>query len=113
MEDTRLREWLEPPEQRGPNWFQQRGRAFERILNAMLFKEEMEPRTSMRPSGEEIDGSFAIGEDCYLLEAKWHASPIPASALYSFKGKVDGKLVGTIGIFFPCRITAQMLSTHY
>lgn len=100
MEDTRLRDWLEPPEQRGPTWFQQRGRAFERILNTMLLKEEMEPRTSMRPSGEEIDGSFAIGEDCYLLEAKWHASPIPASALYSFKGKVDGKLVGTIGIFF-------------
>ena len=48
MEDTRLRDWLEPPEQRSPNWFQQRGRAFERILNAMLFKEEMEPRTSMR-----------------------------------------------------------------
>lgn len=100
MEDTRLRDWLEPPEQRPHNWPQQRGRAFERILNALLFKEEMEPRTSMRPTGEEIDGSFVIGEDFYLLEAKWHASPIPASALYSFKGKVDGKLVGTIGVFF-------------
>ncbi|BDZ74477.1 hypothetical protein GCM10025856_21960 [Methylophaga marina] len=54
----------------------------------------------MRPSGEEIDGSFAMGNSFYLLEAKWHASPIPASALYSFKGKVDGKLIGTIGVFF-------------
>jgi len=60
----------------------------------------MEPRTSMRPSGEEIDGSFAIGESFYLLEAKWHSSPIPASSLYSFKGKVDGKLTGTVGVFF-------------
>lgn len=30
---------------------------------------------------------------------KWHKSEIPASAIYSFKGKVDGKLSGTIGIF--------------
>ncbi|GIZ13065.1 hypothetical protein NCCP436_24810 [Pseudomonas sp. NCCP-436] len=100
LENAKLRDWLEPPESCGSHWFQKRGRAFERILNAMLSKEEMEPRTSMRPSGEEVDGSFAIGEDFYLLEAKWHASPIPASSLYSFKGKVDGKLIGTIGVFF-------------
>ena len=35
----------------------------------------------------------------FLLEAKWHADPLPASTLYQFKGKVDGKLTGTIGIF--------------
>ncbi|MDN3382551.1 hypothetical protein QL995_07695 [Pseudoalteromonas sp. APC 3358] len=100
MKNIGLRDWLEPPEPRGLHWFQKRGRVFEEILNSMLSKEEMEARTSMRPSGEEIYGSFAIGDNFYLLEAKWHASPIPASALYSFKGKVDGKLIGTIGVFF-------------
>jgi hypothetical protein len=100
LENSGLRDWLVAPEPRDSHWFQKRGRTFERILHAMLSREEMEPRTSMRPSGEEIDGSFAIGEDFYLLEAKWHASPIPASSLYSFKGKVDGKLIGTIGVFF-------------
>ncbi|MBE0344273.1 hypothetical protein E4V51_31395, partial [Paenibacillus sp. 28ISP30-2] len=35
----------------------------------------------------------------YILEAKWHAEPLPASTLYQFKGKVEGKLAGTIGIF--------------
>ncbi|WP_186121216.1 TOPRIM nucleotidyl transferase/hydrolase domain-containing protein [Burkholderia gladioli] len=35
----------------------------------------------------------------YLLEAKWHAEPLPASTLYQFKGRVDGKFAGTIGIF--------------
>jgi hypothetical protein len=34
-----------------------------------------------------------------LLEAKWTADPLPASAVYQFKGKVDGKLVGTVGLF--------------
>jgi hypothetical protein len=34
-----------------------------------------------------------------LLEAKWHRDPLPASSIYAFKAKVDGKLVGTIGIY--------------
>lgn len=100
LENPRLKDWLNPPENSDRVWFQKRGRVFERILNGMLSKEQMEPLTSMRPSGEEIDGSFAIGESFYLLEAKWHSSPIPASSLYAFKGKVDGKLTGTVGVFF-------------
>ena len=40
-----------------------------------------------------------MGGKTYLLEAKWRKQPIPASDLYAFKGKVDGKLVGTIGVF--------------
>ncbi|WP_440572906.1 hypothetical protein ACSYS8_000317 [Stenotrophomonas muris] len=66
----------------------------------MLEREGMAPRASMRPNGEEIDGSFAVDNRYFLLEAKWHTPPIAASALYAFKGKVDGKLVGTIGVFF-------------
>lgn len=100
LESLRLKDWLEPPRNSDRVWFQKRGRVFEKILNHMLSKEQMEPHTNMRPSGEEIDGSFAIGETFYLLEAKWHSSPIPASSLYAFKGKVDGKLTGTIGVFF-------------
>lgn len=100
LEDLRLKDWLEPPENSDRVWFQKRGRVFEKILIGMLSREQMEPCTSMRPSGEEIDGSFAIGESFYLLEAKWHSSPIPASSLYAFKGKVDGKLTGTVGVFF-------------
>jgi hypothetical protein len=34
----------------------------------------MELRTGVRPEGEEIDGSFAMGDRFFLLEAKWHAS---------------------------------------
>jgi hypothetical protein len=76
-----------------------RGRRFERVLHAMLLAEGLEPRTSFRPEGEEIDGSFVLDTKVYLLEAKWHQDPLPASALYSFKGKIDGKLIGTVGVF--------------
>lgn len=96
----RLKDLLEPPEGADPAWFQRRGRSFERVLKQMFELEGMAPRASMRPSGEEIDGSFAMDDRFFLLEAKWHTPPIAASALYAFKGKVDGKLVGTIGAFF-------------
>ncbi|XKF15855.1 restriction endonuclease [Halomonas sp. BLK-85] len=100
MENKRLKDLLAPPEEAKPFWFQQRGRDFERFLVQIFSKEDMEPSTSIRPSGEEIDGSFSIENSFFLLEAKWHKTPIPASSLYSFKGKVDGKLTGTIGVFF-------------
>jgi Restriction endonuclease len=76
-----------------------RGRAFEEILCGALAEAGLLPRTSYRPPGEEIDGSFVLNGRTFLLEAKWVAEPIPASSLYQFRGKVDGKLVGTIGVF--------------
>ena len=100
MADLTLSDLLTPPTSADPKWFRSRGRSFERVLNQFLLNEEMEPHTSIRPKGEEIDGSFILDDRYFLLEAKWHKDPIPASDLYAFKGKVDGKLVGTIGVFF-------------
>lgn len=100
MKAPKLKTLLTPPPNADKAWFQKRGRDFELVLNKFLSDEDMEPRTNMRPTGEEIDGSFAMGDRFFLLEAKWHADPIPASSLYAFKGKVDGKLIGTIGAFF-------------
>lgn len=76
-----------------------RGFAFERLLINLFMLDELEPRAGYRPAGEQIDGSIYLDGRIYLLEAKWHADPLPASTLYQFKGKVDGKLAGTIGIF--------------
>lgn len=76
-----------------------RGFAFEWLLNNLFALDELEPRAGYRPAGEQIDGSIYLDGRIYLLEAKWHADPLPASTLYQFKGKVDGKLAGTIGIF--------------
>ena len=76
-----------------------RGFAFERLLNGLFALEGLDPRTGYRPEGEQIDGSIYLDGRVFLIEAKWHADPLPASTLYQFKGKVDGKLAGTIGIF--------------
>jgi len=57
------------------------------------------PRIRYRPVGEEIDGSFFHRGKVMLLEAKWTQRPLPASSIYEFRGKVEGKLIGTIGVF--------------
>lgn len=76
-----------------------RGYAFERLLKKLFLIDDLDPRTGYKPAGEQIDGSIYLDGRVYLLEAKWHADPLPASTLYQFKGKVDGKLAGTLGIF--------------
>ena len=96
---SQLKALLNPPDDVSSNAKQQRGRDFEKFLQALFEAEGLKPRLRLRPSGEEIDGSFLLGGRVFLVEAKWHAHPMPASELYAFKGKVDGKLVSTIGIF--------------
>lgn len=76
-----------------------RGRSFERLIHSLLELEGLSPNSSFRPDGEEIDGSFVLGQSVFLFEAKWHRAEMPASSIYQFKGKVDGKLIGTIGIY--------------
>lgn len=81
------------------SWYQARGYKFEKLLLKVLKRDGLCPRASYKISGEQIDGSFVLGDKVYLLEAKWHKREMAASDIYAFKGKVDGKLVGTIGIF--------------
>ncbi|MEW9554095.1 restriction endonuclease [Nonomuraea sp. NPDC050783] len=78
---------------------QRRGNRFEHVLYIMFDAADMDPRTRYRPQGEEIDGSFLHRGRPMLFEAKWTSDPVPASSLYQFRGKVDGKLTGTIGLF--------------
>lgn len=81
------------------SWYQDRGYKFEKLILEVLKRDGLYPRTSYKISGEQIDGSFVLGDKVYLLEAKWHKKEMAVSDIYAFKGKVDGKLVGTIGIF--------------
>jgi hypothetical protein len=90
---------LQLPEGAGAQEKRKRGHQLEEFLKLLLSTDDLKPRIRFRPTGEELDGSFELDGRIYLLEAKWHADPLPASAIYTFKGKVDGKLIGTIGIF--------------
>ncbi len=93
------KKWNIVPDDADKSWFRKRGFAFENILNACLQADGLEPRSGYKTEGEQIDGSFFLDGSVFLLEAKWHKDPLPASSIYQFKGKVDGKLFGTLGIF--------------
>lgn len=93
---TTLREKLEEIRKLDP---QPRGKAFEGFLGDVFQNSGLRHKLSYRPKGEEIDGAIWWQLRTLLLEAKWYATPLPASSIYAFKGKVDGKFDGTLGIF--------------
>jgi Restriction endonuclease len=78
---------------------QKRGFAFEGFLNETFNVFRLAPRGSFRLVGEQIDGSFQLGQDVYLVEAKWENHKIGQSDLLSFSGKVEGKAQWSRGLF--------------
>jgi restriction endonuclease len=78
---------------------QQRGYAFETFLKRAFDAAGLVAREPFRNTGEQIDGSFVLGDETYLLEAKWHASPTSAADLHGFHGKLDQKAAWARGLF--------------
>jgi hypothetical protein len=75
------------------------GLEFEKILNGMFNLHDLSPREPFRVVGEQIDGSFELDHEIYLLEAKWKQEPCPESDLLVFRGKIEGKSAYTRGVF--------------
>ncbi|MFC1725266.1 restriction endonuclease [candidate division KSB1 bacterium] len=78
---------------------QQKGFEFEKFLNELFRFFDLDPKSSFKITGEQIDGSFTFDNTDYLLEAKWQEKPITASELYNFGGKISGKLKNTLGLY--------------
>jgi hypothetical protein len=77
----------------------QRGFELEALLLDLARSDGMECSPSFRAAGEQMDGLLELDGRHLLLEAKWVAPPVPASEIYSFRAKVEGRLVGTVGVF--------------
>lgn len=75
------------------------GLSLERLLNEVFELHDLEPNEPFRVEGEQIDGSFLLDSEVYLLEAKWTGAPIPEADLLVFRGKVEGKSSFTRGLF--------------
>lgn len=78
---------------------QQRGYAFEAFLGRCFELAGLKAREPFRNTGEQIDGSFLLAEETYLLEAKWHSLPTGAADLHVFHGKLDQKAAWARGLF--------------
>jgi len=78
---------------------QARGYAFEKFLKDLFDTFGMEAREAFRLRGEQIDGSFLLGQEIYLLEAKWQDARCGNAELHAFHGKVEKKAAWTRGLF--------------
>jgi Restriction endonuclease len=76
-----------------------RGYAFESFLKTLFDVSGMSGRASFRLTGEQIDGSFELDGETYLLEAKWTNLPVNAADLRSFNAKVQDKAAWSRGLF--------------
>lgn len=78
---------------------QERGLRFEGFLNELFAAHELAPRNAFRIVGEQIDGSFRLDGQTYLVEAKWHGPQTGFADLMTFSGKVGGKASWSRGLF--------------
>ncbi|WP_246763220.1 restriction endonuclease [Rhizobium sp. 007] len=78
---------------------QARGFAFEGFLKGLFDAYGLAAQEPFRLRGEQIGGSFQLGSDIYLLEAKWHGQPIGVADLHTFHVKIEQKAAWTRGLF--------------
>ena len=76
-----------------------RGYALETWLRDAFNFYGLEAREAFRNKGEQIDGSFVLQGETYLLEAKWQSPKTPAADLHGFQGKLDQKAAWARGLF--------------
>ncbi|WP_053957615.1 hypothetical protein [Inediibacterium massiliense] len=78
---------------------QNRGYELERIMYELFSLFDLDPKSSFKNIGEQVDGAFSLEGTDYLFEAKWTNKLPDLSELNSFKGKVERKLDNTLGLF--------------
>jgi hypothetical protein len=76
-----------------------RGFAFESFLKELFNAYGLEARGAFRLQGEQIDGSFVLTGETYLMEAKWLNAPTSIGDLHTFHGKVEQKAAWSRGLF--------------
>lgn len=78
---------------------QQRGYRFESWLNELFSAFRLIPNSGFKIIGEQIDGSFLLHNETYLVEAKWHSQKTAAPDLHVFQSKLDQKATWARGVF--------------
>lgn len=78
---------------------QERGYKFEIFLNSLFSSSNLSPKSPFRLVGEQIDGSFDLDGNIYLVEAKWQSKPVSQDQLLIFREKVQSKSSWSRGLF--------------
>lgn len=77
----------------------QRGYVFEKFLKDLFDAFRLNARDPFRLVGEQIDGSFELGSETYLVEAKWLNHKVGVAELGAFHSKLDQKASWARGLF--------------
>lgn len=77
----------------------QRGYDFERFLKDLFDAFRLSAREPFRLVGEQIDGSFELAGETYLIEAKWLNRKVGVAELGAFHSKLEQKAQWTRGVF--------------
>jgi hypothetical protein len=78
---------------------QDRGYDFERFLTDLFDAFRLRAREPFRLVGEQIDGSFDLAGETYLVEAKWLNRKVGVAELHTFHGKIEQKASWARGLF--------------
>jgi hypothetical protein len=78
---------------------QARGYSLERIIKELFLLFDLDPKSSFRITGEQLDGAFTFDGTDYLFECKWHKILTDIQDLDAFSGKLSRKLDNTLGLF--------------
>jgi hypothetical protein len=78
---------------------QKRGYSFEKYLNSLFKSFDLNPHASYRTEFDQIDGSFVLGGDTILIEAKYRSHAIPKDDLILFSNKIVSKSHFVKGLF--------------
>lgn len=95
------------------NNFQQRGFEFEKFLNELFLLYELDPKSSFKNHGEQIDGVITFDGTDYLIEAKWKQQ-VNRADLAAFTFKVENKLKIAMGLLISVDgLTPQAISPDF
>lgn len=83
-----------------------RGYAFERLLKDAFDAYGLSARAPFRLKGEQIDGSFVLDGQTYLLEARWRNAQVDVETLRAFNAKVEHKASWSRGLIISHRRNA-------
>ena len=75
-----------------------RGFAFEGVLKKLFDLHGLAAQGAFRLIGEQIDGSFELDRETYLVEARWRNEQAAISDLLAFSGKVQRKAKWSRGV---------------
>jgi len=75
-----------------------RGYAYEHFRKDLFDANGLAARPSLRLVGEQIDGSFALTGETYLLESEWKGLPVGAADVHAFNGKVEDNAAWSRGL---------------